>query len=261
MGIVTSPAQQSAQGHCNECGKIWTLTERQGICQWCSKPASCQTTRTRPRHLKSSRSRKRKQEGNGSNGYDQLPEPYLTYYRIAIRFAHKALTDDKDDLLHSIIEGLAKVANHKASKGEDFSEPAMYRTAEHIKDWYWYRHYAYTNGLSCRNCTKEQQAKCRYNWAHSDWAYGDCHRAIHLESLNQPITDSEGNMTELAELIADDKALDLAEWVDARTFLIGAPIRLKSIAVKRSKGETLTHAERQYLAKLRKRRQLSLARG
>jgi len=155
---------------------------------------------------------------------------------------------------------LAKVANHKADKGEDFSEPAMYRTAEHVKDWYWYRYYSYNNGLDCRHCTKEQQAKCRYNWAYSDWAYCDCHRAIQLESLNQPIVDNEGNVTELAQLIADDKALDLAEWVDARTFLIGSPIRLKAIASKKSKGEALTDAERKYVQRLRQKQQKTLAR-
>jgi len=82
---------------------------------------------------------------------------------------------------------------------------------------------------------------------------------MHLESLNQPITDSEGNTTELADLIADDKALDLAEWVDKRTFLIGAPIRLKAIALKRSKAEALTDAERMYLQRLRKKQQKTLA--
>jgi len=212
----------------------------------------------KPRHVKSRSNGRRKQANNGGNGYDALPEPYLTYYQIAMRFAHKALTDERDDLLHSIIEGLAKVGMNKASKREDFTEPAMYRTAEHIKDWYWYRHYAYNNGLDCRHCTKAQQAKCRWNWAHSDWAYCDCHKAIQLESLNQPITDEEGNLTELADLIADDKALDLEAWQDARTFLIGAPIRLKMIARKRLKGETLTGAEYKYLSKLRKREQLSL---
>ena len=213
----------------------------------------------KPRHAKFRSSGRRKQASNGRNGYDQLPEPYLTYYRVAMRFAHKALSGDKDDLLHSIIEGLAKLANHKTGKGEDFSEPAMYRTAEHIKDHYWYRHYAYHNGLDCQHCSKAQRAKCRCNWVHSDWAYSDCHRAIQLESLNKPITDSEGNITELAELIADDKALDLAEWVDARTFLIGAPIRLKAIALKRSKGEALTEAERKYLQRRRQKQQKTLA--
>ncbi len=185
----------------------------------------------------------------------------MTYYRIAMCFAHKALVDDRDDLLHSIIEGLAKVGQRKADKGEDFSEPAMYRTAEHLKDRYWHTHYAYTNGLDCRHCSREQRAKCRYNWAHSDWAYADCHRAIRLESLNQPITDNEGNVTELGDLIADDRAVDLAEWIDARTFLIGAPVRLKAIAMKKHRGEALTGAERFYVAKLRKRHQLLLLGG
>jgi hypothetical protein len=173
-----------------------------------------------------------------------------------MRFAYKALIDERQDLLHDIIEGLATVARRY---GQDFSEAAMYRVAEHIKDHYWYRHYSYTNGLDCQHCSREQRAKCRWNWAHSDWAYCDCHRAIHLESLNKPITDSEGNMTELAGLIADDKALDLEEWVDARTFLIGAPIRLKRIARKLNEGEALTYAERNYLSRLRKKRQLALA--
>ena len=170
------------------------------------------------------------------------------------------MIDDRQDLLHDVIEGLARVAQRKLAKGEDFTGPAMYRTAEHVKDWYWYRHYAYNNGLDCRHCTKEQQAKCRWNWGHSDWAYCDCHRAIQLESINQPVIDEEGNLTELAEVIADDKALDLEAWTDARTFLIGAPIRLKLIATKRVNGDKLTGAERFYLAKLRKRQQLSLSR-
>jgi hypothetical protein len=170
-----------------------------------------------------------------------------------MRFAHKAFINDKQDLLHDIIEGLARVAEHKT-----LSEAAMYRLAEHIKDHYWYRHYSYTNGLDCSHCSKAQRAKCRYNWGHSDWAYCDCYRAITLESLNQPIIDSEGNTTELAELIADDNAIDLEEWLDAKTFLIGAPIRLKQIARKLNTGDTLSHRERDYLYKLRKKQQTPL---
>jgi len=208
---------------------------------------------TKPRQLKSSRQRKRKQIDNGNNGYDQLPEPYLTYYKIALSFAHKAFIDDRQDLLHDIIEGLARVAERKT-----LTEPAMYRLAEHIKDHYWYRHYSYTNGLDCSHCSKAQRAKCRYNWGHSDWAYCDCHRAITLESLNQPVIDSEGNITELAELIADDKALDLDEWLDAKTFLIGAPLRLKAIARKVNKGEKLSQPEHCYLYRLRQKQQIAL---
>jgi len=245
-------------GHCSNCHKVWTLEERQGVCRWCGQPASCQTTTTKPRQLKCSRSPNRRQADNGKNGYDHLPEPYLTYYKIALRFGHKALLDEQDDLLHDIIEGLAGIANRKAATGQDFSEAAMYRIAEHIKDHYWYKHYAYHNGLDCQHCSKVQRAKCRTAWAYSDWAYYDCRRAITLESINQPIIDSEGNITEFAELIADDKALDLEEWLDVKTFLIGAPIRLKQIARKLNKGEALGYPERNYLSRLRKKRQLAI---
>jgi len=241
-------------GHCSNCHKVWTLEERQGVCRWCGQPASCQTTTTKPRQLKSSRRRSHRQVDDGNNGYDHLPEPYLTYYKIALRFGHKALLDEQDDLLHDIIEELARVA-----KDRTLSEAAMYRIAEHIKDHYWYKHYAYHNGLDCQHCSKAQRAKCRTAWAYSDWAYYDCRRAITLESINRPIIDSEGNITELAELIADDKALDLEEWLDAKTFLIGAPIRLKQIARKlNNKVEALTVAERKYLCKSRRKTQKAL---
>jgi len=228
--------------------------ERRGV--WCGQTETGQPTATKPRQLKCNESTRGRQADNGRNGYDHLPEPYLTYYKVALWFAQKALLDEQEDLLHDIIEGLARVAKHKT-----LSEAAMYRIAEHIKDHYWYKHYAYHNGLDCQHCSKAQRAKCRVNWAYSDWPYYDCHRAVTLESINQPIIDSEGNITELAELITDDKALDLPEWVDARTFLIGAPIRLKQIALKLRKGDTLTHAERQYLTKLRKRYQLAFSGG
>ncbi|MDH4269829.1 MAG: hypothetical protein OEV52_05970 [Dehalococcoidia bacterium] len=241
-------------GYCSNCHKVWTSEERQGICRWCSRNANCVTTPTKPRQLKSSRRRSHRQVDDGNNGYDHLPEPYLTYYKIALRFGHKALLDEQDDLLHDIIEGLARVAKDRA-----LGEAAMYRIAEHIKDHYWYKHYAYHNGLDCQHCGKVQRAKCRTAWAYSDWAYYDCRRAITLESINQPIIDSEGNITELAELIADDKALDLEEWLDAKIFLIGAPIRLKQIARKlNNKVEALTVAERKYLCKLRRKTQKTL---
>jgi len=220
---------------------------------WCGRTETGQPTTTKPRQVESNESTGGRQADNGNNGYDHLPEPYLTYYKVALWFAHKALSDEREDLLHDIIEGLARVAKHKT-----LSQAAMYRIAEHIKDHYWYKHYAYHNGLDCQHCSKAQRARCRAAWAYSDWPYYDCHRAITVESINQPIVDSEGNTTELAELIADDKALDLEEWLDARTFLIGAPIRLKAIALKVSKGEKLNQQEHCYLYRLRRKQQIAL---
>jgi hypothetical protein len=155
------------------------LEKGQGICHWDSDNANCVPTATKPRQQESNESTKGRQAVNSSNGYEHLPEPYLTYYRVALWFAQKALLDEQEDLLDDIIEGLARVAKHKT-----LSQAAMYRIAEHIKDHYWYRHYSYTNGLDCSHCSKAQRAKCRANWAHSSWAYYDCHRAITVESIN-----------------------------------------------------------------------------
>ncbi len=220
------------------------------------------------------RHRKQADRHELGEGYDHLPTltgwiatdtgfvwasvDYSKLYQIAKSFAIKAKVQDQQDLLHDIIEGLANIVKRKLANGQDFTEPAMVRTAEHIKDNYWYRLYAYYNGLDCRHCSKEQKAKCKWNWGHSDWAYCDCHRAIQLESLNQPVSDSEGNITELGNLIADDNALDLEAWLEAKMWLIGSPIRLKAIAMKRTNGEKLSHAECQYLSKLRKREQKNL---
>jgi len=210
------------------------------------------------RHEATRRYRRKSTKRALGEGYDSLPEPFLSYYRVAIRFAPKALLEDREDLLHEIMIGLSRTGQRKASKGEQFTDISQIRIAEHIKDDYWYSHYSYYHGLDCRHCSKAERAKCRWDWAHSDWSYCDCRKAIRLESLNQPVIDSEGNTTELGELIADDKALDLDEWLDAKRFLIGAPMRLKSIALKKNKGEILTMAERKYLCKLRKRYQIKL---
>jgi len=245
--------QQPLQGHCSQCRKVWTLAEAQGVCQWCGKSASCQSSIVKQRSITASRRRKPKEANTIGNGYDQLPEPHLTYYRIGLRFAIKVLTDDQEDLLHDIILHLDRVAERKRENGEPFSEPAMYRTAEHVKDHYWYELRKRTSGLDCGHCSKAQRRKCK-----EGWLYGDCPMLIKLESINKPIIDSEGNITEFGDLIADDKALDLDAWLDARTLYLGLQQRAKRIAVKLRDGETLSGADRKYLWKLRKREQPKL---
>jgi hypothetical protein len=246
-------------GHCSNCHKVWLPEEDKGVCQWCGKPAHCQASNRKFRADVPKRSQTKVQRRQLGEGYDQLPDPYLGYFTIAIRFAPKAMLDDREDLLQDIMLALTRVGELLRTRGHQFSEIAQIRTAEHVKDDYWFDHYSYYQGLDCRHCSKEDRAKCRYNWAHSEWAYCDCPKVIRLESLNEPVTDSEGNVTEIGELIADDKALDLEEWLDAKRFLIGAPLRLKAIAIKRNRGQELTHAERQYLSKLRKRYQMSFS--
>jgi DNA-directed RNA polymerase specialized sigma24 family protein len=233
-------------GHCSKCGKVWTLETGQGVCQWCNKPSSCQTTTTQPRSIKSrSNGGKRQAEHNG-NGYDQLDGEYAAYYKVASRFNHKAKAEDTEDLLHDIILTLAVAEQNNGHK--PFTEAAMYRIASRRVADYWRDHYKLTNGLTCCSCSKAQRQKCR-----EDDLYTECPKAIKLEYLSKPILDTEGNLTELGELIADDKALDLPDWLDTNTFLLGCPDRLIAIAGKIQDGENLTPAESRYLYKFRQK--------
>jgi len=62
----------------------------------------------------------------------------------------------------------------------------------------------------------------------------------------------------LIETVADDKAMDLDAWLDARTWLLGCPMRLVQIAYKRQAGVVLSKTDRQYLWRYRRREQESL---
>ena len=247
---VTSPAPQ---GHCSRCGKVWTLKEGQGVCQWCGHLAVCQNSTTKPHHIKSNGRRKQRQADGNGNGYDQLPEPHLTYYKVASRFNHKAKAEDTEDLLHDIILTLDIAERNNGHK--PFTEAAMYRIASRAKDQYWRTYYKLNNGLTCGNCSKAQRQKCK-----EDWLYGECPKAIKIESLNKPVIDGEGNTTELGELIADDKAIDLDAWVSSSTWEIGYPKRLVEIAYKLKAGIPLTKYDRLCLCRFRKREQKKLIR-
>jgi len=78
----------------------------------------------------------------------------------------------------------------------------MYRIASRTVADYWRTYYKANNGLECGSCSKAQSQKCK-----EDYLYTECPKAINLDSLNQPIIDSEGHTTELGELIADDNTL------------------------------------------------------
>jgi len=254
--MIITPAplngdNNNPQGHCGRCGKIWVLNERQGVCPWCGKPASCITATSKPRRIKSRSYRKRKQDDHNGNGYEHLEGQWLTYYRVASRFAHKAKAEDKDDLLHDIIITLADVERNNGHK--PFTEAVMYRIASRTVADYWRSYYKASRGLNCGSCSQKQRRKCR-----EDNLYSECPKAVKLDSLNQPIIDSEGHTTELGELIADDKAIDLGAWIDARTFLLGFPQRLLAIAHKLDNNEALDNKEHQYLWRFRQREQKKL---
>jgi len=251
LSVIASPDQNAPQGHCSHCKRVWTLKERQGVCSWCNKPASCITATSKPRQFKSRLNGHKRQAPVHSNGYDHLEGEWLTYYKVASRFTDRVKAEDKEDILHTIIANLADVERNNGHK--PFTEAVMYRIASRTVADYWRTYYKANNGLDCHSCSRTQRQKCR-----SEDLYRECPKAIKLDSLNKPIIDSEGHTTELGELIADDKALDLDAWVDARTFLLGFPQRLMAIAHKLDNGDKLTPTDCQYLWRLRKREQKTL---
>ena len=144
------------------------------------------------------------------------------YIAIAEKFQHKARFEDREDLRQDIIVRLADVARNNGHK--PFTEPAMIRVASYVVMEYWH----------------------------------NLKRKPTILSLNGEIEDGEGNTTELWETLADDKAIDLDAWLDARTFLLGCPKRLVEIAHKRAIGKPLTNADMIYLCKWRKKGQKRL---
>jgi len=165
--------------------------------------------------------------------------------------AHSAIIDDRQDLLHDIMLNLAIAGRNNGHKPDNQSW--MYRIASFTRAQYW-RDWFYRNrGIHCGRCSKEQRKQCKENNL-----YSQCPKAIKVERLDEPMVDEDGHLTELGELIADDKALDLDAWLDARTFLLGCPERLIEIAGKRQDGTPLNNADKLYLHKWRKREQKRL---
>ena len=144
------------------------------------------------------------------------------YSEVADRFQYKAKFQDREDLRHNIILRLAQVTRRNGHK--PFTEGAMVRVASYVVMEYWH--------------TEKRNGK--------------------LVSLNTEIEDGEGDKVELIDTIADDSAIDLEAWVDARTWLLGCPKRLIEIAHKRAMGIPLTKYEQLYLCRFWKRQQRRL---
>jgi DNA-directed RNA polymerase specialized sigma24 family protein len=133
------------------------------------------------------------------------------YMAIADKFQHKAKWQDREDLRQDIILRLADVARNNGHK--PFTEWGMLRVASYVVMEYWHN-------------LKRQPT---------------------ILSLNGEIEDGEGDTIELWEMLADDKAIDLDLWLDAKRWLLGCPKRLVRIAYKRASGRPLDHKEEVYL--------------
>jgi DNA-directed RNA polymerase specialized sigma24 family protein len=185
------------------------------------------------------------------NGYDQLEGNYAVYYKVATKFCHKARFEDREDLLHTIILNLAVA--HRSNGHKPDNPSWMYRIASFTVAQYWREYYKRTYGIDCGHCSNPQRKKCK-----RDNLYSECPKAIRIDSLNKPIVDGDGHITELAELIADNKAMDLEAWVSDRLWEIGYPQRLVDIAYKLDRDEPLSNADLLYISRYRRQEQKKL---
>jgi hypothetical protein len=186
--------------------------------------------------------RKRQAEGN-HNGYDQLTGDWLTYYKVTGYFVRYIRFDDREDWLHDTMLEMAKVKAKYEVTGKPLTEAGLMRVASYQVTEYWVKQRRLTTWLDCGNCSKAQRQKCR-----SEDLYSECPKYHQLVSLNAEVNgDGDGEPSELIEFLADDKAVDLDAWVDARRILRGLPRRLVQIAYKRYAGIPLDRKERTYL--------------
>lgn len=179
------------------------------VCERCSK-YGVNLAMIKLNGHKPSKTRERKpKEDNGQDGH--LEEPWATYLEIARRFEHKAQAQDREDLREDIILRLAQVASRNGHK--PFTEASMVRTASLVLKEYWH----------------------------------DKQRKPSPLSLDWETENGDGDKTTLADVIADDEAIDLEAWQDARQWLLGCPEYLIQIASKRVEGKPLSGSEREYL--------------
>ena len=149
--------------------------------------------------------------------YDRLDGEWLIWYEVAHRFERKVPTQDRGDIRHNIILELALARRRDGNK--PFNEAMMFRVASFVIADYWRK----------------------------------ANRKPTILSLNNEVDNGDGDTTELINTVADDRAIDVSAWIDARTWLLGCPIRLVKIAQKRLDGQTLSNYERLYLYRYRKR--------
>ena len=161
-------------------------------------------------------------EDDNPLSYDRLDGEWLIWYEVAHRFERKVPTQDRGDIRHSIILELALARRRDGDK--PFSMALMCRIASFVIADYWRK----------------------------------ANRKPTILSLEREVDNGDGDSTELINTVADDRAIDVSAWIDARTWLLGCPHRLVQIAHKKLNGDKLTPTDSQYLWRFRKREQNTL---
>ena len=134
--------------------------------------------------------------------YDRLEEPWHQWAKIASSFIRQ-LDDhqDREDLMHNIIVRLAEVAEEYRQQGKPLTKWGCIRVA--------------------------QYTRLRFYHNKKRW------RRVSSINLNSPVRDEDGNETELINTLADQKGVDLDTWIDAKSYYLKSPERVKKAIRKR----------------------------
>lgn len=171
----------------------------------------------------------------------ELQGDWGIYARIAEYFVRKVKLEDREDFRHDLILEMAKVKAKYEVKGKPLTEAGMMRVCSYELTAYWEKERLKARGIivDCGNCGKEQRQKCR-----DEGTNLRCRKVKRFVSLNQAIGDDG---LELGEVLADDNALDLDAWVDARALLRRFPRKLIMIGYKQIAGISLSGEDKAYL--------------
>jgi len=180
----------------------------------------------------------------------KLKGDWAVFAKIAGYFAYKVLPEDREDFLHDLLVEMDKVKAKYEAEGKPLTEASLMMVASYKLKGYWAKRRYRLFGLNCNRCTIEQRRECQTKLP------SECpkKRARLLLSLNKTIGDEDGDghkPTELIDLIADDKSIDLAAKLDARRILKRLPKRVVQIGYKIYAGMTLEEEEKKYLKRWR----------
>ncbi len=182
----------------------------------------------------------------------KLEGDWAVFVKIAGYFVNKVPLQDREDFRQNLLVEMAKVKAKYAAKGKPLTEASLMMVAEYErKDYYIKRKYRHF-GFNCTRCSIEQRRECQATKLPSDCPKKKAHRIV---SLNTILKDEDGDghkPTELIDLIADTKPIDLDARLDARSILKSLPKRVVQIGYKIYAGIPLETEERKYLKRWQK---------
>jgi len=182
--------------------------------------------------------------------YDGLDGDWRDWLAVSRRYERKIPKQDRHDFRHTLLLRLATMRNRT---GKVLDVRQANRVASYAVADYYYTESKLHRSLDCRNCPTTKRQYCA-----SHNLYAECPKIRDVISLDKEYTDSTGNTITLADMIADDTAIDLDAWLDAHTWLAGCPVRTAEVAYKILAGQKLSQADRSYLSRLRKKEQKPL---